>query len=174
MITLMIKGVLCLMASFLLIATTTIEEICYGFRQLHVPKILTSLMLLTYRYVSLLLEEVDIMTTAYHLRAPGQKGIHYKAWGSFLGELLIRTMDRATTIYESMELRGYHGEFYYVTKEYPVKKSIIYSVIWLIIFFVFLIKDEICINNQQKEEINIIERAVRSFRTALFCLRVGG
>lgn len=137
MITLMTKGVLCLMASFLLIATTTIEEICYGFRQLHVPKIITSLMLLTYRYVSLLLEEVDIMTTAYHLRAPGQKGIHYKAWGSFLGELLIRTMDRATAIYESMELRGYHGEFYYVTKTYPVKKSIIYSVIWLIIFFVF-------------------------------------
>ena len=73
MLTLMMKGVFCLMASFLLIATTSIEEICHALRQLHVPKILTSLLLLTYRYVSLLLEQVGIMTEAYHLRAPGQK-----------------------------------------------------------------------------------------------------
>ncbi len=76
------------------------------------------------------------MTTAYHLRAPGQKGIHYKAWGSFLGELLIRTMDRATALYESMELRGFNGEFYYVTKDYPVVKSVFYSIIWITLFYI--------------------------------------
>lgn len=113
MLTLMMKGVFCLMASFLLIATTPIEEICRAFRQLHFPKMLTSLLLLTYRYISVLLDEVAIMTEAYHLRAPGQKGVHYSAWGSFLGQLLLRSMDRAEALYESMELRGFHGEFYY-------------------------------------------------------------
>ena len=121
MLTLMLKGTFCLMASFILIATTTIEEICYALRQLHVPKILTSLLLLTYRYISLLLEQVGIMTEAYHLRAPGQKGIHISAWGSFLGQLLLRTMDRAEALYESMELRGFHGEFYYAEKVYEKK-----------------------------------------------------
>ena len=53
------------------------------------------------------------MTDAYRLRAPGQKGVHISAWGSFLGQLLLRSMDRATALYESMELRGYHGEFHY-------------------------------------------------------------
>ena len=53
------------------------------------------------------------MTEAYHLRAPGQKGIHISAWGSFLGQLLLRSMDRAEALYESMELRGFYGEFYY-------------------------------------------------------------
>lgn len=134
MITLMMKGVYCLMASFLLITTTRIEEICHALRQIHVPKILTSLMLLTYRYISLLLEEVSIMTTAYHLRAPGQNGIHYTAWGSFLGQLILRTMDRATTIYESMELRGYHGEFFYIQKKHDRKSAFIYAMIWLAIF----------------------------------------
>ena len=98
-------------ASFLLMATTTIEAICRALRQLHVPKLLTNLLLLTFRYVGLLLSEVAVMQQAYSLRAPGQKGIHISAWGSFLGQLLLRSMDRAQALYESMELRGFSGEF---------------------------------------------------------------
>ena len=113
MLTLMMKGIFCLMASFLLAATTSIEDVCRALRQLHVPKVLTSLLLLTFRYISVLLDEAAIMTDAYRLRAPGQKGVHISAWGSFLGQLLLRSMDRATALYESMELRGYHGEFHY-------------------------------------------------------------
>lgn len=113
MLTLMMKGIFCLMASFLLVATTSIEEICRALRKLHFPKMITSLLLLTFRYISVLLKEVAIMTEAYHLRAPGQKGIHISAWGSFLGQLLLRSMDRAEALYESMELRGFYGEFYY-------------------------------------------------------------
>ena len=98
MLTLMMKGIFCLMASFLLAATTSIEDVCRALRQLH---------------ISVLLDEAAIMTDAYRLRAPGQKGVHISAWGSFLGQLLLRSMDRATALYESMELRGYHGEFHY-------------------------------------------------------------
>ena len=111
MLTLILKGVFCLLASFLLMATTTIEAICRALRQLHVPKLLTNLLLLTFRYVGLLLSEVAAMQQAYSLRAPGQKGIHISAWGSFLGQLLLRSMDRAQALYESMELRGFSGEF---------------------------------------------------------------
>lgn len=113
MLTLMMKGVFCLMASFLLIATTSIEEVCFALRRLHFPKLLTSLLLLTFRYIAVLLEEVAIMTEAYELRAPGQHGLHISAWGSFLGQLILRSMDRAEMLYESMELRGFYGEFYY-------------------------------------------------------------
>lgn len=119
MLTLMMKGVFCLMASFLLAATTSIEEICAGLRKLHVPKLLTSLLLLTFRYVELLLSEAADMTEAYTLRAPGQKGVRADAWGSFLGQLLLRSMDRAEELYNSMLLRGYNGEFYYASgKDY--------------------------------------------------------
>ena len=113
MVTLMLKGVFCLMASFLLIATTSIDAICAALRMLHVPSMLVTLMLLTYRYVGVMVGEVAVMTEAYHLRAPGQKGIHHSAWGSFLGQLLLRSMDRAEELYSSMQLRGFHGEFYY-------------------------------------------------------------
>ena len=113
MVTLMLKGVLCLMASFLLMATTSIDALCAALRQLHVPSMPVTLLLLTYRYVGVLTEELAVMTDAYHLRAPGQRGIHRSAWGSFLGQLLLRSMDRAEELYASMRLRGYHGAFYY-------------------------------------------------------------
>lgn len=111
MVTLMLKGIFVLMASFLLIATTGIDGICRALRQLHFPKLLVSLLMLTYRFISVFLQEVSIMLDAYSLRAPGQKGIHISAWGSFLGQLILRSMDRAEALYESMLLRGYNGEF---------------------------------------------------------------
>ena len=113
MLTLMMKGVFCLMASFLMMATTKIEALCAALRKIHVPEMLVTLLLLTYRYVSVLTEELAVMTDAYHLRAPGQKGIHVSAWGSFLGQLLLRSRDRAEELYQSMLLRGFHGEFSY-------------------------------------------------------------
>lgn len=117
MLTLMLKGLLCLMASFLLMATTGIDSLCAALRRLRVPGVLVTLLLLTYRYVGVMTEELAVMTDAYHLRAPGQKGIHISAWGSFLGQLLLRSMDRAQELYASMLLRGYHEHFHYA----PVK-----------------------------------------------------
>ena len=128
MVTLMLKGVFSLMASFLLIATTPIDSLCAALRRLHVPSLLTTLLLLTYRYIGVMLEEVGIMTEGYKLRAPGQKGIHISAWGSFLGQLLLRSMDRAQELFDSMQLRGFRGEFFYANVP-PCKFSgILYTI----------------------------------------------
>ena len=129
MLTLMMKGIFCLMASFLLAATTSIEDICRALRQLHVPKLLTNLLLLTFRYVGLLLSEVAVMQQAYSLRAPGQKGVHISAWGSFLGQLLLRSMDRAEALYESMELRGFCGDFSYAVRRKGSAASWPYAIL---------------------------------------------
>lgn len=132
MLTLMMKGIFSLMASFLLMATTRIEDLCRALRRIHVPKTIVSLLLLTFRYTDVLLEQVSVMTDAYHLRAPRQKGIAFKAWGSFLGQLLLRSVDRADALYDSMILRGFHGEFHYVVQA----KTSRYSILWLLLFAV--------------------------------------
>ena len=134
MVTLMGKGVFSLMASFLLIATTPIDSLCAALRRLHVPSILTTLLLLTYRYIGVMLEEVSIMTDAYKLRAPGQKGIHISAWGSFLGQLLLRSMDRAEELYQSMQLRGFCGEFYYADTAPCTAGAVLYGVVCAALF----------------------------------------
>ena len=134
MLTLMLKGLFCLMASFLLMATTLIDNLCAALRQLHVPKMLVTLLLLTYRYVGVMTEELAVMTDAYHLRAPGQKGIHISAWGSFLGQLLLRSMDRAQELYSSMLLRGYHQHFHYVDIKPFRKRDALYIIACIAVF----------------------------------------
>lgn len=132
MITLMMKGIFSLMASFLLIAATGIDAICAALRRIHIPDIIVTLLMLTYRYIGLMLDEVSVMYDAYMLRAPGQKGIHISAWGSFLGQLLLRSMDRGEELYNSMQLRGYRGEFYYADVPPFKKNSLVYMVVCIL------------------------------------------
>ncbi|MGM9603912.1 MAG: cobalt ECF transporter T component CbiQ [Faecousia sp.] len=134
MVTLMMKGIFSLMASFLLIATTSIDSLCAALRRLHVPELLVTLLLLTYRYVGVMLGEVTVMAEAYKLRAPGQKGIHISAWGSFLGQLLLRSMDRAQELYNSMLLRGFRGEFFYADVCVCKPSGIVYATLCLAAF----------------------------------------
>lgn len=134
MLTLMMKGTFSLMASFILVATTPMDKLCAALRKIHVPSMIVTLLLLTYRYISVMIEQVSIMTEAYHLRAPEQKGIHISAWGSFLGQLLLRSMDRAQELYESMQLRGFDGEFFYADIEKAGASTWIYTAVSAAIF----------------------------------------
>ena len=103
----MLKIIYSVMAAYLLIASSGMEEICASLRRLHVPDIIVTQILLMYRYISLLLREAKTTFEAYSLRAPKQKGLHFKTWGTVTGQLLLRTIDRADAVYESMLLRGY-------------------------------------------------------------------
>lgn len=136
MITLMIKGVLTSFGAYLLIVTTNIQKICYAMSKLHIPKIFINQVLLIYRYITVLLHEANQIIEAYSLRAPNQKGIHYKVWGSLIGQLLLRSMDKADNIYESMCLRGYVGEFNYIYSDKSKSKDYIYLISWLAIFVI--------------------------------------
>lgn len=136
MITLMLKGFYAVLSAYLLIATTTIEDICYALRRLHVPKILVTVILLIDRYIYILGQEAERIMTAYKLRAPSQKGIHYRAWGPLVGQWLIRSMERAQVVYESMTLRGYRGEYDYGKKRKFTAVDIFLFTVWLVAFVV--------------------------------------
>ena len=137
MFTLMLKGMFAVLASYLLIATTTLEQICYALQLLHVPRIMVTQVMLTGRYLTLLLAEVNRTTQAYALRAPNQKGVHYKVWGSLTGQLLLRSIDRANELYESMTLRGYIGNFSYLGAHTRMRwQDLVYLFIWCVLFAV--------------------------------------
>lgn len=131
MITMLLKGILAVFASYLLIISTSIEKICYSLRLLHLPKLFVQEILLIYRYISVLMNEVNRITQAYSLRAPKQKGINYRVWGSLVGQLLLRSMDRSTVLYESMCLRGFSGEFYYNSGQKLSKSDLMFGFICL-------------------------------------------
>ena len=130
MLSLMVKGILTVLATYLLIATTTIESICSALSMLHLPGILVTEFLLICRYVTVLLEEADRMTQAYTLRAPGQKGLAFHSWGPMIGRLLLRSMDRAGALYQSMCMRGFHQERPIFRRWTLRRQDLLYLALW--------------------------------------------
>ena len=136
-----IKCGLTVAAALLLIATTGMDRLAAALRMLKVPKIFVLQLMLTYRYISVLAEEVARMLKAYALRAPKQKGIHRSVWGSFAGQLILRTFDRAQRVYQAMCIRGFTGE--YNTGEHKKIKTVdlVYLSGWLLFFAAIRIFD---------------------------------
>lgn len=133
MITLLLKGLYAVAAAYLLMVTTPMEDLCRALRKLYVPSVLVTVIMLIYRYLSVFLEEVAKIRTAYSMRAPGQKGIHFKVWGSLAGMLLLRSMDRSEAVYQSMSLRGYRGEFPFGRDRQFSRRDLIYVLIFTLV-----------------------------------------
>jgi cobalt/nickel transport system permease protein len=131
---LILKTVLTVMCVLILMSTTSMNEILYAFIGLRFPSLIIIQIMMTYRYMSVLLEEASIMYHAYLLRAPREKGIKMKDMGSFLGQLILRSFDRAERIFQAMKCRGFEGSITFSKKEKLGVKG------WLIILAVgFLI-----------------------------------
>ena len=135
MLTVMIKGFYSVLSVYILIATTSIDDICYALRMLRLTRVMVIVVMLIYRYFGVMAVEADRIMTAYKLRAPSQNGIHYKAWGTLVGQWLLRSMDKAERVYESMLLRGFTGDFRIRKKKVRIP-DVLYPVIWIAIFLV--------------------------------------
>ncbi len=133
MTTLILKGIYTLLGAFLLMATTGIERLCYALRILRIPSILVTQILLVYRYIMVLMKEANSVMEAYSMRAPKEKGIRYRVWGTLLGQLLLRSLLRAENLYDSMLLRGFKGEFYYGNKQKIDRYDVGYLLLWLVV-----------------------------------------
>jgi cobalt/nickel transport system permease protein len=105
----MAKTLLAVSAVLILMAATTFTDISRQLALMGMPKIICLQLILTYRYLAVLIREAASMFTAYILRAPGRKGIRIQNMGSFLGTLLLRSFDRAERVYQAMKCRGFDG-----------------------------------------------------------------
>lgn len=83
-----------------------IEGLSEGLHRLKVPEVFVSVMSLLFRYLTVLVEETLTLFWAYRLRAPSHKGVYFKQWGSFAGQLILRSYDRALRVENAMKLRG--------------------------------------------------------------------
>lgn len=136
-LSLFIKNIFSILIGYILISTTGIYNICYGLNKLFIPEIITNQILLTYRYIFVLLNEAGEMSNAYKLRAPKQKGIKNKTWGSFVGTLFIKSSNRANDLYESMILRGYKNKIYEFKKIKVRMRDIMFLLISAIVLISF-------------------------------------
>ena len=135
LVTILFRTWLCVTAVLILVSVTPFSELTREMRRLRIPDVFIVMFELTYRYIGVLLNEAFSMNIAYSLRNSGKKGIAMRDMGSFAGQLLIRSFDRADRVYNAMKCRGYafHG------MPQNSKSLVGKDVVFLLIVFLFCI-----------------------------------
>lgn len=108
-LTILLRGILSVQALIILIGNCGFIRICNALILMKVPKILTTQLLLLYRYLGLLLEESFNIQRAIVSRGYGKKSFPLKMWVTIVGSLLIRTYERSKRIHNAMVSRGFNG-----------------------------------------------------------------
>ncbi len=114
---------LCILTlSLILLGCTPFLTLVKGLRSLGLPSILTDMMLLSYRYLAEITQDLHRMQQAMYLRGfgyrpPGSEQSildrvrnsmgDLKRLASLTGTLLIRSYERSERVYQAMRLRGY-------------------------------------------------------------------
>lgn len=107
-LSILLRFLLTVSAALLLIATTGFESVTAAMGRFKVPAVFTTQLLLLYRYGYVLVEETARMTRARSLRSGGRR-LEITELGPFIGQLLLRTLDRAERISLAMSCRGFTG-----------------------------------------------------------------
>ncbi|GMO22470.1 MAG: hypothetical protein Pg6A_09710 [Termitinemataceae bacterium] len=109
--TLILKTTLCVFSALLLIATTPFSAIAGVLTKNRLLRIFGLQIMMSYRYIGVLIEEAGNSWTAYMLRSPSAKAIKLWDMGAFLGGMLLRSMDKAGRVYNAMKCRGFYGVY---------------------------------------------------------------
>jgi cobalt/nickel transport system permease protein len=106
--TLVMKTTLCLLAMIVLSSTTPFSDLLAVMRRARVPALLVSTLALMYRYLFVLADEAQRMRRARASRTfrPG-RWWRWRAGATVIGQLFVRSTERAERIYAAMEARGW-------------------------------------------------------------------
>jgi cobalt/nickel transport system permease protein len=108
LIRVLVRSNLCLLAMVILSNTTPFAGILGVLRSLRVPPLLITVLALMYRYVFLLIDQSERMSRARRSRTfSSGRGGRWKTAAGIVGQLFIRSTERAERIYAAMTARGW-------------------------------------------------------------------
>ena len=130
----LIRFVLTVGVALTLIAVTGFNAVCMALEKLKVPKIFVVQLLFLHRYMFVLVDEAARIFRARSLRSFGGEGSGIKSFGSIVGQLLLRTIDRAQRIYLAMSCRGFEGHIHVMRQQRIGSREVGFIVGWSLIF----------------------------------------
>jgi cobalt/nickel transport system permease protein len=108
-VSILVRFMLTVGAAIVLVGTTRFNDVVLALERLGMPEVLATQLLLLYRYIFVLAEEIMRMSRARTLRSFGDRGMGMRVYIQMLGQLLLRTFARAERIYAAMLGRGFDG-----------------------------------------------------------------
>jgi cobalt/nickel transport system permease protein len=133
----LLKTAFTVAAVLLLIATTPFYEIAECVTAPQTFRVLGLQIVLTMRYIATLLDEAELMRTAYMLRSPEARAVRMKDMGAFMGSLLLRSFDRAERVFCAMKCRGFKGIYRGLERKRFTPVDLAYVLICLAVFGMF-------------------------------------
>ena len=130
----LLRFVLTVSAAVLLIAVTGFNTLCVALTRLGLPQAFAVQLLFLHRYIFVLLHEAARMQRARELRAFGRKGLGLASAAPLLGQLLLRTVDRAGRIHQAMLCRGFDGSLPLDAPMCYTLRDWLFTVGWLAFF----------------------------------------
>ena len=109
-VSILLRFTLTVLAALTLIATTSFTGICMAMEKLGCPRVFALQLLFLYRYLFVLIDEATRLIRARALRTFHGRGRGLKVFGSLLGQLLLRSIERAQRIHLAMNCRGFDGD----------------------------------------------------------------
>lgn len=131
-LSIILRGLLSVQALLLLIHIAGFNRICDGLRSFHVPEILVTQLLMAYRYMGVLLSEALTMTRAREARGYGRNAYPPSMWAPFVGQLLLRSLERSRRIHSAMLARGFHGSLATTARSRWNVADTLYCLIWIV------------------------------------------
>lgn len=110
LLSILLRAALTISTALVLVASTGMPALCNALTRLRVPQPLTLQLWLLYRYLFVLGAEAARMDTARRLRAGTQPRASLATWSALLGQLLLRSVDRAQRLHQAMLARGFAGQ----------------------------------------------------------------
>lgn len=109
--------------------TTPMPDILEVLRKLRCPKLMIELMMLTYRFIFILLSTAESIMTSQNCRL-GNKDYKtaLKAFGMLCSVLMLRAVGRADKLYNAMEARCYGGEVRVLSESRPPDRKVIMAI----------------------------------------------
>lgn len=133
-ISILMKFALTVGTALTLVATTGFETMCAGLIRFKIPKVFAVQLLFMYRYIFVLFDETLRMIRAHSLRS-FRTYPDIKILGSLIGQLLLRSLNRAERIHNAMISRGFDGDIR-IMKEMKMQwPDYSYIIIWCMFFF---------------------------------------
>ena len=135
------KSMLGAVALIMLVSTTPFNRLLDGLRRLGIPTIFVDMIALTYRYLHILIEEATRLRRAAIARGYAPKWLPQAIIvGRLVGNLFIRSYERAERVYGAMHLRGYNGQLPMSTySPFPVHERLVLALMIMILITVRLL-----------------------------------
>ncbi len=95
-----------------LLATTNWSDGVIAARRLGLPRMLSSILILTHRYLHMLNQELIRIRVAVRVRGfrNGMNRHSYRTIGQLIGSLFVRSYDRSEHLHQAMLMRGFKGD----------------------------------------------------------------